>query len=127
MSDMPEFRETDCEVWRQHGTDPGWRAKHKPTGIVIVAGHSWQEEQPEGFFDGLRRAVERHWAEEEKRREHQDKIGREIAEKYGWTIHCRGGCAACDWQGFLQADGTPPPRHEYRAEPKRRLTQKLEE
>lgn len=74
---MAEFREEDCEVWRQHGTDPGWRAKHKPTGIVIEAGHSWQEERPEGFLDGLRRVVERHWEDEAKRAEHDAKTPKE--------------------------------------------------
>lgn len=118
---MTEFLASDCEVWRQHGTDPGWRAKHKPTGIEIVAGHSWSEECPDGILDGLRSVVEREALAALKREAHYDKLGQEIAEKNGWTVHCRGGCAECDWQGFLQADGTPPPRRDYRARPKRRF------
>jgi hypothetical protein len=107
---MTEFRAEDCEVWRQYGTDPGWRAKHKPTGIVICSGYSWQEDEPPGMIDGLRRVVERHWEEEARRNEHSAKLGAQIAARNGWTVHCRGGCADCDWQGFLLPDGKPIPR-----------------
>lgn len=106
---MAEFREEDCEVWRQSGTDPGWRAKHKPSGIVISSGHSWQEERPDGMIDGLRRVWEREQEETAKRNAHYDKLGAEIAAKNGWTVHCRGGCSECNWQGFLLPDGTPIP------------------
>lgn len=111
---MTEFREEDCEVWRQRGSDPGWRAKHKPTGIVIEAGLAWQEERPEGFLEGLRGVVERHWEETAKRNERDDKLRAEIAAKNGWAVHCRGGCTECDWQGFLLPNGKPIPRREMR-------------
>lgn len=104
---MAEFRPEDCEVWRQHGTDPGWRAKHKPSGIVISSGYSWQEDEPPGMIDGLRRVVERQRAEDERREAHSAKLREEITAENGWIIHCKGGCAECDWQGFLTQDGTP--------------------
>ena len=76
---MGEFREEDCEVWRQYGTDPGWHAKHKPTGIVIICGPSWREERPPTALSGLREVVERHWADEARREERYAKLHAEIA------------------------------------------------
>ena len=122
---MNEFLETDCEVWRQHGSDPGWRARHKPTNITITSGHSWQEERPEGMIDGLRRVVERHWEERARDNERTDKMRIEIAAKNGWTVHCRGGCAECDWQGFLTSDGAPIPRKSQTAQAPKQVTDRI--
>lgn len=108
----PTFREEDCEVWRQHGSDPGWRAKHKPTGIVIICGPSWREDRPPTAISGLREVVERHWAEQARSAEYYAALRQKIATENGWTVHCNGGCAECDWQGYLLPDGTPIPRKE---------------
>ena len=56
---MFEIRDEDCEVWRQSGSEPGWRARHKPTGITICTSHDFDEPAPGEMLASLKRTVER--------------------------------------------------------------------